>query len=488
MSKSVVEGLEPARLFHHFERFTQIPRPSGHEGAIVDYVLSWAADCGFEAVRDEVGNVCVRVPATPGREDAATVVLQGHLDMVCERNSDSPYDAETGPLKLRVGDGWLTAEGTTLGADNGVGVCAAMAVAEDPTVAHGPLELLMTIDEEAGMTGAMGLERGFLRGRTLVNLDSEEDGQLFVGCSGGCDTNVELAFSREARESDAAVFELRISGLRGGHSGLDIHRNRINANHALARVLCQLLPGGGLQLLSFEGGTKRNAIPREARAAVAVAEERVDALRAEIDALVAEMKVQHQGCDDSVTMTLQPCEADDHPLPIVAQDALRAMQMILAIPSGVISMSQDVAGLVETSTNLGVVRSHGDRLTTLSCTRSSVRAALVATLDRIDAVVRLAGAQSTRQGEYPGWKPNLESPVLAVVREVAQEVTGRQPEVCAIHAGLECGLLGERIPGLDMVSFGPEIRGAHSPDEKLDLESTLRFWKLLVAVLDRLSA
>lgn len=476
-------ALAPERLFRHFERFTQIPRPSGREEAIVDHVLQWAAEHGFETRRDETGNVVVRVPATEGHEKAPVVVIQGHLDMVCERNRDSEVDPETEPLRVVLDGEWVTAEGTTLGADNAVGVCAGMAAAEDPDVVHGPLELLMTVDEEVGMSGAMGLDASMLEGRILLNLDSEEDGKLFVGCAGGCDTNLELDLEREPAPATAQRVDLVLSGVRGGHSGLDIHRNRVNAIHALAQVVDRVLEAGLGRLATFEGGSKRNAIPREAQATLAVEGARIDELRERVETERKLLVARFAGIDDELRISVEPATDDDSPEVWTDASARRAVSLLRALPSGVVAMSQDIEGLVETSTNLGVVRTEGDRLHTLSCSRSSVAPAMDAILDRIDAIARLAGARSERRGAYPGWKPDLDSKALAVVRAAAEDLTGTAPEVCAIHAGLECGLLGEKVPGMDMISFGPEIQGAHSPDERLHVESTQRFWDLFVRVL-----
>lgn len=481
---STITALTPERLFRHFSRFTQIPRPSGREEAIVDHVLGWAAEHGFKTRQDETGNVVVSVPATPGHEQAPVVVIQGHLDMVCERNRDSEVDPESEPLRVVIDGEWVTAEGTTLGADNGVGVCAGMAVAEDPEVVHGPLELLMTVDEEVGMSGAMGLDASMLEGRILLNLDSEEDGKLFVGCAGGCDTNLDLDLERESIPAGSEIATLALSGVRGGHSGLDIHRNRVNAIHALAQVVDRALEAGLGTLVRFEGGSKRNAIPREAQATLAIPEDRVSELRELVEAERESLAARFAGIDDGLTLDVEPGERNAESKVWTGEASRRAVSLLRALPSGVLAMSQDIEGLVETSTNLGVVRTEDGRLHTLSCTRSSVAPAMDAALDHIDAVARLAGARSQRRGAYPGWKPDLDSKALAVVRGAARDLTATEPEVCAIHAGLECGLLGEKVSEMDMISFGPEIQGAHSPDERLHVESTQRFWSLLVRVLD----
>ncbi len=489
MSDQPFAGLEPARLWKHFEVFTRTPRPSGREEQIARYVLAWAAEQGFETQRDDAGNLVVRVPASPGREQAAPVIIQGHLDMVCERNADSPWDCETGPVHVvRDGD-WITAEGTTLGADNAIGVAAGMAAAEDPDVVHGPLELLMTIDEETGMTGAMSLEASLVSGRTMLNLDSEEDGVLFVGCAGGCDTKIRLGLTRAAIPAGHRLLDVAVTGLLGGHSGLDIIRNHANAIHVLARALDAAGGQAALRIVHLTGGSKRNAIPREAFATIAVPAAAEPAVREAIDRVAATVAAEFAGIESGPVIEARGPDGEPATEAFDEQTSRRLVLLLRGLPSGVIAMSRDIPGLVETSTNLGVV--HAERGASsadiVCCSRSSVSEALDSVLEQIRAVSDLAGAVATRTGRYPGWKPNLDSPVLGVLKGAFERLFGRQPEVTAIHAGLECGLIGERIPGMDMVSFGPEIRGAHSPDERVEIGSVERFFRLLVAALDDLS-
>jgi dipeptidase D len=488
MSDQPFAGLEPALLWQHFAAFTRIPRPSGQEQAISDHVTSWAEKAGYEVRRDGSGNLCVVVPASPGREQAPVVVIQGHLDMVCERNSDSPYDAEKDPLHVvREGD-WLTAEGTTLGSDNGIGVAAGMAVADDESVPHGPLELLMTLDEETGMTGAMTLDPELVRGRIMLNLDSEEDGVLFVGCAGGTDTRTVFTPEREAPPAGTKPFVVSVSGLKGGHSGLDIAKNHQNAIHALARVLEGAGARAPFRLSSFDGGSKRNAIPREARAVVFLAPDAEAGFREGAEQVRATLVEQFQGVDDGLVVKVEPADGAAPDAAFTAASGERLLALLRALPSGVLAMSQDIEGLVETSTNLGVATSQDDgRVELISCTRSSVAPALRGALDQLQSVARLAGAGATEHGAYPGWKPNMASTALAKTKQAYVRLFGNEPEVTAIHAGLECGLIGERMPGMDMISFGPDIRGAHSPDERVHIPSVARFWQLLGAVLDDLS-
>lgn len=486
MPQDPLSGLEPSLLWKHFASMTRIPRPSGREDAIIEWVLAWAGEHGFEVERDGVGNVCVHVPASPGREGAPPVVIQGHLDMVCERDSDSPYDTETGPVHVvRDGD-WITAEGTTLGSDNGIGVAAGMAAAESGEVAHGPLDLLLTIDEETGMTGAQGLDASFLRGRTMLNLDSEDHGVLFVGCAGGCDTKLALTMERQAVPSDQEFLELKVSGLQGGHSGLDINAGRMNAIHAITNMLQAAAERVPLALGTLEGGSKRNAIPREARAVVAVPADGVPAFRTAVEQAREALAEQYRGLDDGLkALVTEAAKSGDGAF--APADTARVLRMLRAVPSGVLAMSQDIPGLVETSTNLGVVSTEGDTVHTISCSRSSVAPALDGALEVLAAVGHLAGARVEHVGGYPGWKPNMDSAVLAATRQAFEELFGKPPEVTAIHAGLECGLIGERVPGMDMISFGPDIRGAHSPQERVSISSVEQFYKLFTRVLDKLS-
>ncbi len=477
-------GLAPGALWKHFAAFTRIPRPSGQEQQMAEYVRSWARERGFEVASDAVGNLCVHVPASPGRENAPPVILQGHLDMVCERNADSPYDPEKGNIHVvRDGD-WIRSEGTTLGADNGIGVASAMAVAEDATIAHGPLDLLMTIDEETGMTGAQGLDPKILRGRIMLNLDSEDDNVLFVGCAGGGDLKVTFEAARAAVPAGNVGLAVSVKGLQGGHSGLDINRNRMNALHALVRLVLDAAGDAAPLVVSLQGGSKRNAIPREASLTLLLPNAAVASFRTRLDEGKAALLYQFKGLDDGLEVHV----ADAAPARAFgADDSRRLLDLVRAIPTGVIAMSQDIPGLVETSTNLGVITTSGDEVVLLCLCRSSVMPALHDLLEAHKGLARLAGVKVEYLGGYPGWKPDLSSRALAVTKQAYKRLHGEEPGVTAIHAGLECGLIGERVPGMDMVSFGPVLVGVHAPGERVSISSTQKFWKLLGAVLDDLS-
>ncbi len=481
-------GLEPRRLWGHFAALARIPRPSGHEERAVEYVRRVAAEHGLPVKTDARGNLVLEVPASPGAERAPRVILQSHLDMVCEKNKGVEHDFMRDPIRPRVEGEWVRAGGTTLGADNGIGVAAALAAGTDPDLVRPPLELLFTLDEETGLTGASQLDGSILVGDTLLNLDSEEDGVLYVGCAGGADTVIGLTPRREAAAPGTAAYALEVTGLRGGHSGMNIVENRGNAIKLLARVLLAADEAGiDYGLVSIEGGGKHNAIPREATAVLRLDGPSRSRLAELIERRVAGFRTELDGVDDGLRASLEP--AGDAPGDVlVREDRERLVRLLGALPHGVLAMSRDIAGLVETSSNLAAVAPGDDggyRIATSS--RSSVGPSLDAVQASIRAIAALAGGSPKSRNGYPGWKPNLGSPVLGVMRDVYTEVWDRPPRVTAIHAGLECGLLGEKKPGLDMVSFGPTIEGAHSPDERVHVPAVERFWRALSLALERLS-
>jgi dipeptidase D len=482
----VLNALEPRGLWRHFEALTRIPRPSGKEEAAAAYVREVAATHGFPVEADGVGNVVVRVPASPGKEKAPVVALQGHLDMVCEKNRDVPFDFDRDPIVPEIRGEWVHARGTTLGADNGIGVAAALAAATDPGMVRPPLELLFTVDEETGLTGAQRLDGELLRARTLLNLDSEEDGVLFVGCAGGTDTTLTLPVGRMAHEPGDRPFKLEVSALRGGHSGLNIVENRGNAIKVAAHALFTAMERGiGFQIASFHGGGKHNAIPREAEVLLYVPPGEERGLQDTLEATLRGFQDVHSGVDDGLAMRLLPASDGARVLQPVAAE--RLLRLLVALPHGVLAMSPAIPGLVETSSNLAVVETGESTVRIVTSSRSSVAPALAAVLAQIRAHGALAGADSELTNAYPGWKPNLASPALRVVQRVYTEVFGRAPQVTAIHAGLECGLIGEKVPGMDMVSFGPQLEGVHSPDERVHIPSVARFWRALGRTLEELA-
>ncbi len=482
---SVLAGLEPTLVWARFEELTGIARPSKQAGAVREHVLAWAGARRLETAVDDVGNVVVRVPATDGREAAPAVVLQAHLDMVCERDPDSPYDPREGRIHLVLEGDWVVAEGTTLGADNGIGVAGALATAEDPALAHGPLELLLTVSEEQGLDGAKGLDPKLVTGRLLVNLDGTSDTSITVGCAGSAHTFTHLPLSPAALPDGWSALSVALSGAKGGHSGEDIASGRANAITALARVLSSVRARVPLRLAELHGGVSRNAIPREARAVVAVAAAAEDAFGPAAEDALRALREQHAGTDDGLELALEQVEP-----PAAAGEAAtsRALDLLAATPSGVVAMSAVVPGSVETSTSLNVAGIEDGVLTLASMSRSASPTALDALVARFEALARLAGAEIEVVRSYPPWRPDLGSTLLATARATFARLFDAEPRLEVVHGGLECAVLGERLVGAQMISLGPEIVGPHAPGERLSISGTERFYRLLGALLDALSA
>ncbi len=480
-----VAELEPRTVWTHFDRILAIPRASKDERALRDYIQSLAQRHGLEHETDATGNLVVRKPATAGHAGAAVTILQAHLDMVQEKNSDVVHDFARDPIRPRRDGEWLKASGTTLGADNGIGVATLLAVLEAGDLTHGPLELLFTVDEETGLTGAAGLAPTLLRGRRLINVDSEDEGVVTIGCAGGATSRLALALAWEPARADDAAIELRLHGLRGGHSGIDIHLQRGNAIVLLARALDAATSRAPFRLADFAGGNAHNAIPREARATVVAQGSSIDGIRAAIEAELAAIRNELATADPGPALEIQtagaPARIWDRPT------TARALALLCGLPHGVAAMSLDIPGLVETSDNLATVSVDGERLSVLLSTRSSVASSLGALRRKIRAIATLAGAAVEELDGYPGWKPDVASPLLAILSSVHEQQTGSPPRVGAVHAGLECGILGEKYAGMDMVSFGPQIEAPHSPDERVKIDSVGRFYDLLAATLARLA-
>jgi dipeptidase D len=481
-----VEALEPRALWRHFDQILTIPRGSGNEAAFREHIIGIAKRNGLEYQVDRAGNVLVRKAGARGFEKAPTVVLQGHMDMVNEKNSDVEHDFTKDAIKPERNGDYLTAVGTTLGADNGIGVAAALAVLEAKDLVHGPLELLFTVEEETGLTGASGLDASMITGRTLLNLDSEEDGILYVGCAGGGDTTVTVPTSRVPAIPDSVAVEIKLHGLKGGHSGCDIHLQRGNAVKLLVRAVHAVrLRGIKANLAALRGGSAHNAIPREAFATVVLDPKQSDPFRAAFDGEITAIKEEFRPAEPDMKVDVQTVAAP----PEVWDDLTTAtvLRLVSALPHGVVAMSYDIPGLVETSTNLATVRPDNGSLTIGMSSRSSVETALAALRQKIRATAELVGAEVTEGESYPGWKPNLDSALLKTIREVHEREFGADPQIKAIHAGLECGLIGERLTGMDMISFGPQIEFPHSPDERVQIETVGRFYRLLAAVLAQLA-
>jgi dipeptidase D len=483
-----MRGLEPEACWRHFEALTKIPRPSLHEEPVIEHVRTWAAGNGFELRQDAARNLVVRVPATAGRESAQTVILQGHLDMVCERQPDSPYDPVEGRIGLRRDGDWLSADGTTLGADNGIGIAAMMALAEDPSLPHGPLELLMTVGEEVGGegVGASGLDPALVTGATLLNLDSEEDGTLTVGSASTTDTSIRVERPREACEAGAVTLSVSVSGALGGHSGTDIARGRANAIKVLGRALREALADAPFRLVSLDGGKSWNAIPRDATAICSLAPGRESAFRSSVETAAEAILDAYAKTDPCVAITVT---TGGDAVDAWTQDATAALlDLVAVLPNGPLAMSPEFEGLVETSTSVGEAATERGRLMLHSLSRSSNSSALPDVIAALDAAARLAGGSLTLEQADPGWRPNLDSPALATSRRVYERLFGEPPMITAVHAWLETAVIGDRVPGLDMVSFGPQIEAPHSPDERVNIATVERTWRLLAGVVDELSA
>ena len=478
---SLISDLKPEALWRHFMGFCAIPHPSKHEAALCQHVKQFADNQGLESMVDEVGNIIIRKPATVGMEDRAGIILQGHLDMVPQKNAETEHDFLTDPIRPYIDGDWVTAQGTTLGADNGIGAAAALAVLEADDLQHGPLEVLLTIDEESGMTGAKGLKPGLLQGSLMLNLDSEEEGELCVGCAGGMDVVVEHEYQTEALPKGFSVMNIAITGLKGGHSGQDINRQRGNANKLAVRLL-KALADQGARICSVKGGSLRNAIPREAFACIVVPEGAISAVQRIVKEHHSVFQSELAEVEPDLRISISHSETRaDTIMPDAEQTAWLAA--LHSAPAGVARMSASVEGVVETSNNLAVVSIGNGRIQVDNMVRSLVDSAREDHAEAITGLYGLLGATVTKKGAYPGWKPNMDSTILKVLVETHRNLFDRQPEVKVIHAGLECGLLGSTYPGWDMISLGPTIRFPHSPDEKVSIPAVRNFWHYLTNIL-----
>ena len=472
-------ALKPALVWKHFAAICNIPHPSHHEEKIRQYVVDFATAQGLEYLVDEANNVLVRKPATAGMENRKGIVIQAHLDMVPQKNNDKVFDFENDPIEAYIDGEWVTANGTTLGADNGIGAAAILAVLEDNTLAHGPVEALFTATEETGMDGAFGLKAGVLEGDILLNLDSETEGELYVGCAGGLDANITLPYSAEAAPEGFVAYAVEVKGLKGGHSGIQIGYQRANANRELFRMInhsaCQL------RLASVDGGGLRNAIPREAVAVVLVPQNQTATFEAEVAAFEKVLIAEFANIEDSISVKALPTTAPEQVIPACVSDKLA--KAVIGAPNGVVKMSVDMEGLVQTSSNLARVVSDGKCVKIQCLLRSSVNSEKHALGEAIKGVFELAGATVELSGDYDGWKPNMESPILHTMLASYESLYGVKPAVMAIHAGLECGIIGGKYEGLDMISFGPTICFPHSPDEKVNIASVEKFYSFLLHTL-----
>lgn len=480
-----LKSLEPQMVWHYFREILEIPRPSKKEEKIIAYLEEFGKQNNLETLRDAIGNVLIIKPGTKGFENKQTVVLQSHIDMVCEKNSDVQHDFDKDPIQAQIVDGWVKAKGTTLGADDGIGVAAQLALLASDDIAHGPIECLFTVDEETGLTGAFELDKDLLNGSILLNLDSEDEGELFIGCAGGKDTVIELPLEKETMPKNHLSFRVSVSGLKGGHSGDDIHRGLGNANKIINRVLWETTKRFAVRLQFIEAGNLRNAIAREAFAWVAVPAGHADAFAKAIEKLFNEINNEFSVIEPDLQLT---CQQSDTPhQEVVSREAQqRLLNSLYACPHGVLAMSQSIPGFVETSTNLASVRQHDDHWLITTSQRSSVESALTDATQMVAACFHLAGAEVKHTDGYPGWEPNPTSVIREISEKAYLKLFDQQPEVKAIHAGLECGLIGHKYPGMDMISYGPTIKGAHSPDERIEIATVEKFWDLTLEILQNI--
>ena len=484
MNANDIRQLEPKALWQNFYSITRVPRPSHKKEEIGAFLVNFGKSLGLETLQDEIGNVLVRKPATPGLENRKTVILQAHMDMVPQKNRNVPHDFQTDPIDAYVDGEWVTAHDTTLGADNGIGLAAALTVLQSKDIKHPAIEVFITVDEETGMFGAFGLQPNFLTGDILINMDSEDEGELYVGCAGGVDANITFRYKEvEVEEGDVAL-KVSLTGLKGGHSGVDINLQRGNANKLMFRFLKDAVADYEARLASVDGGSLRNAIPREAFAVVTVPAEDVDDLVNFVKEYEELFIEEFKGVEEKISFTVDQVELPTGLIPEEVQDDL--INGVTACPNGVMRFIPELPDVVETSNNLAIIKSDGNSIILRALMRSSVESRKEELASMVESVFLLAGAKVDLVGGYPGWKPNLESPILKQMTKVYEDKYGKTPKVMIIHAGLECGILGTHYPKMDMISFGPTIRYPHSPDEKVNIATVAKFWDYLLATLENI--
>lgn len=479
---NAIEGLKPELAWKYFAEIAKIPHGSKNEAAISKYVYDTAKKLGLEAKQDKFGTVIVKKPAPPGFENKKSICLQGHLDMVCEKNADKQHDFMKDPIELVRKGNVIMANGTTLGADNGIAVATNLAIMEDKSLQHGPLEFLFTIDEETGLTGANNLQPGFVQSKTLLNLDSEEEGAIYVGCSGGRDTLGTWKVAFEKVPAPMVAAEVGVKGLKGGHSGLEIDKGRGNAIKIMNRVLIELSALGS-KLSAINGGNKRNAIPRECVAFIYLPKKNLDEAKKVVAKYNDTIKAELATVDPDLTISIVDKPREKKAKVIKKAVQKKFLATIAGLPHGVIKMSADIPGLVETSTNVGVINTTNKAIVVSTSQRSSVASEIDEICQSVKAIFELGDAKVEQSAGYPGWKPNLESSILKTAKQTYQQMYGKEPHVKAIHAGLECGIIGEKYPGMDMISFGPTLEAVHSPDEKIYIDTVEKFWNYLLAIL-----
>lgn len=476
--------LNPKCVWKNFHSLTQIPHPSKHEGKLADFILNFGKGLGLESFKDEIGNVIIRKPATKGMENRKGIILQAHMDMVPQKNNDKKHDFVKDPITTKIverdGEQWVMADGTTLGADDGLGCAAAMAVLEAKDLVHGPIEALFTTDEETGMTGARALEPGVLKGDILINLDSETEGELYIGCAGGLDVSATFKYKEEAMPKGYKPFKIVVGGLRGGHSGMDIHEGRANSNKVLARTLLPMLRDMDCKLSEISGGNMRNAIPRESMAVIAVPSDAIDDVKKVVEETEATVRKEYSRIDPAIAISIEPAKSKTV---MAGRVALKMVKALMVCPNGVGRMSLEMPGLVESSNNMAIVTSGNGKIEISGLMRSSVDSSKYDLAEAFRSAFELAGAKVAFKGGYSGWAPNMKSPILGTMSAKYKELYGIEPAIMAIHAGLECGILGAKYPNWDMISCGPTLKSPHSPDERALISSVGKWWKFLVAVI-----
>ncbi|MEG9329143.1 aminoacyl-histidine dipeptidase [Salinimicrobium catena] len=476
-----IRALEPKPLWNKFADLNAVPRPSKKEERVIEFMKNFGNSLGLETEVDEVGNVIIRKPATPGMEKKKAVVLQSHLDMVHQKNNDSDFDFENQGIDMYVDGDWVRARGTTLGADNGLGVATMMAILESDEIAHPELEALFTIDEETGMTGAMGLKPGLLKGDILLNLDTEEDDEIGIGCAGGVDITASRTYKEEEAPKDSVAYKVKVKDLQGGHSGMDIIKGLGNANKIMNRVLFGGFENFGMRIAEINGGGLRNAIPRESEAVITIESVQKEDFSAEVGKLIQDIQQEYKSLEPKLLIEIEETQMPEKVMELGVQELL--LKAVYSAHNGVYRMSPDIEGLVETSNNIARVTVKNGKIEILCLTRSSVESTKTDLANSIRSGFEMAGFEVELSGAYPGWAPNMDSPILKVLDELYQKMNGEKADIAACHAGLECGILGHNYPDMDMISFGPTIRGAHSPDERASISSAQKYWKFVLEVL-----
>jgi dipeptidase D len=483
---SQVRNLEPQALWNKFADLNAVPRGSKKEERVIEFIKSFGQGLGLETIVDEVGNVIIRKPATPGMENRKTIVMQSHLDMVHQKNNDTNFDFDTQGIDMFVDGDWVKARGTTLGADNGLGVATIMAILESKDIPHPAIDALFTIDEETGMTGALNLKGGLLKGEILLNLDTEEDDEIDIGCAGGVDVTATRTYDEEEVPEGSSGYTITVRGLNGGHSGMQIHEGLGNANKIMNRLLFDGFENFGLQIAEINGGGLRNAIPRESVAKVIIASMYDEAYVFDMQEIINDIKAEYKTTEPNLTIEITKSDLPEKVMDLGVQEGI--LRAIYTAHNGVYRMSPDMEGLVETSNNIAKVRIGGGKIEIACLTRSSVESSKFDLANALRSAFELTGCEVEFTGSYPGWTPNVNSEILKVLVDIYKKQNGSEPRVVACHAGLECGILGTNYPGMDMISFGPTILGAHSPDERASISSAQKYWKFVLEILQNIPA